>query len=111
MIQKLVSRHGSAIAAAALLGCFAAPSVSADTLTMTPRVIQVGKWAEGIAFDGSSIWVAESGQRSIAQIDAARGSVIRHVTVGRLPVNMLRFTDGAIYALVQTDKLVWQRPR
>ncbi|MGB6535035.1 MAG: hypothetical protein WBF58_03635 [Xanthobacteraceae bacterium] len=76
---------------------------------MAPRVIQVGKWAEGIAFDGTSIWIAESGQQSIAQIDLNQGKVARRVTVGRLPVGMATFTDGAVYALVQTDKRLWQQ--
>jgi outer membrane protein assembly factor BamB len=79
-----------------------------DSITLNPRVIPVGKWAEGLAFDGSSLWVAESGQRSIVQINPAQGSVVRRVQVGRLPVDMVS-QNGAIFALVRTDKLIWQQ--
>jgi hypothetical protein len=84
-----------------------APARAAPERTLTPRIIPVGKWAEGMAFDGTSLWVSESGQRTIAQINLDSGKVARHVTVGRLPVGMTSTTDGSIYTLVQTDKLIW----
>jgi hypothetical protein len=77
------------------------------TRTLTPSIVQVGKWAEGVAFDGKVLWVAESGQRSIVAI-AKDGSIIRRASVGRLPVGMASLPDGRVYALVQTDKIVWQ---
>ena len=99
----------SRLLAMVAIGACAIPSASfADTISLNPGIIAVGKWAEGLAFDGSSIWVAESGQRSIAQVNPAQGAVIRRVQVGRYPVGMA-FANGAIYALVQTDKLVWQQ--
>ena len=85
----------------------AAPALS-DQININPRVIPVGKWAEGMAFDGTTLWVAESGQRSVAQINVGQGTVMRRITVGRLPVNMGFGSDGAVYALVQTDKSIWQ---
>jgi hypothetical protein len=85
------------------------PSAAADTITLTPRSIQVGKWAEGIVFDGSSLWVAESGQRTIAQVNVAQGNVTRRVTVGRLPTKMVLGRDGAVYALIATDNVLWQQ--
>jgi hypothetical protein len=98
---------------AALIGCLAFCGVpgafSQDAVTLSPRVIAVGKWAEGIAFDGSSLWVSESGQRTIAELNLDKGNVARRITVGRLPVDMTFANDGAIYALVQTDKLLWQQ--
>jgi hypothetical protein len=103
MKNRTLSRAALALCAGLL--AFSSPALS-DTIT--PRVIPVGKWAEGMAFDGNSLWVAESGQRMIAQVNPAQGGVIRRVQVGRLPVNMA-FANGAIYALVQTDKLVWQQ--
>src|SRR6185295_12728485 len=78
------------------------------TQTLTPSIVAVGKWAEGVAFDGNSLWVAESGQRSIAEIPKD-GTIARHVSVGRLPVGMASLPDGRIYALVQTDQIVWQQ--
>jgi DNA-binding beta-propeller fold protein YncE len=103
-------------ATAAMLACLAlcavpASSHAADTITLDPRVIPVGKWAEGIAVSDNSLWVAESGQRTIAQIDLNRGNVVRRVQVGRLPVGMMLGNDGAVYTLVQTDNLVWQQPK
>src|ERR1700761_8002443 len=103
MIAKRKTCAGLTRAAMTTLVCLAAAPALADSITMTPRVIQVGKWAEGIAFDGTSVWVAESGQQSIAQVDPGRGTITRHVTVGRLPVGMTAYKDGAIYALVQTS--------
>jgi hypothetical protein len=99
---------------AAMLACLALCAVpgsshAADTITLDPRVIPVGKWAEGIAIADNKLWVAESGQRSIAQVDLNRGNVVRRVQVGRLPVGMVTGSDGAVYSLVQTDRLVWQQ--
>jgi hypothetical protein len=101
-------------ATAAMLACLALCAVpgsshAADTITLDPRVIPVGKWAEGIAIADNKLWVAESGQRSIAQVDLNRGNVVRRVQVGRLPVGMVTGSDGAVYSLVQTDRLVWQQ--
>jgi hypothetical protein len=106
-MSRRILAYASVAAWLALCGIGAASAQ--DAVTLTPRVIPVGKWAEGIAFDGSSLWVAESGQRTIAQLDLGRGSVARRITVGRLPVGMTVGSDGAVYALVQTDQLVWQQ--
>lgn len=73
----------------------------------TASVIQLGKWPEGMAFDGAALWVAESGQRQIARIDMASRRVTRRVKVGRLPVGMIAGSDGRLFALVHTDKKVW----
>ena len=77
--------------------------------TITPSIVKVGKWAEGIASDGKSLWVAESGQRSIVQI-AGSGAIQRRLTIGRLPVGMAALPDGRVHALVHTDRIVWQQP-
>jgi hypothetical protein len=98
---------------AALIGCLLLCGVpgafSQGTVTLSPRVIAVGKWAEGIAFDGSTLWISESGQRTIAELNLDKGNVARRITVGRLPVDMTFANDGAVYTLVQTDKLLWQQ--
>jgi outer membrane protein assembly factor BamB len=56
-----------------------------------------------------NLWVAESGQRSLVDLDPKTGAVIRRVNVGRLPVGMTRSLDGIVNALVETDKLVWRQ--
>lgn len=91
-----------------LLAWVTATPAVAQERTLTPSIAKVGKWAEGIASDGSSLWVAESGQRSIVQISKA-GAIVRREAVGRLPVGMVSL-DSRVYALVQTDKIVWQQP-
>jgi len=74
-------------------------------LSLQPQIQPVGKWPEGLAFNGKSLWVADSGQRAIRQITP--GGAGRSVTVGRLPVGMVAAPDGRILVAVQTDKLIW----
>lgn len=99
-----------------LLACIASCATpvavrAADAVTLTPRIFPVGKWAEGITFGaGRSLWVAESGQRSIAELDPVSGQILQRIDVGRLPVGMAVGKDGTVAALVQTDKVVWQQP-
>ncbi len=85
------------------------PTVS-EAITITPTVIPVGKWPEGIAYDGRYLWVAESGSRRIAKVDPNRRRIVKRVSVGRLPVNMMSLPDGRILSLVHTDKKIWQQP-
>ena len=96
--------------AAMMLLTFVLPHApaAADTITLSPRVIPIGKWAEGVAYGGGAMWVAESGQRTLVQLNID-GSVARRITVGRLPVQVTFANDGNIYTLVQTDKLLWQQ--
>ena len=84
------------------------PLQAADTVSMTPRVIPVGQWPEGLVFQGEKLLVAESGQRTVAEINPRSGAVVNRWTVGRLPVGMALGADGAVNALIQTDKLVWR---
>ena len=87
----------------------AGPAIAADAVVLTPTVIDVGKWAEGIAYDGHHLWAAESGQRSIVMIDLGAGSAMQHVRVGRLPVDMAATSNGAIFAMINTDKLIYRQ--
>jgi hypothetical protein len=105
MRPSLAGRAALLLCAASLLP--AAPA-RADTVTLTPRVFMVGKWADGMVFAGSSLWVAEAGQRTIAQLNSDN-SVARRITVGRLPTKMTFAVDGAIYTLVETDNQIWQQ--
>lgn len=77
---------------------------------VTPSVSQLGKWVEGLAYDGQWLWAAESGQRTIAKVDPHTGQVAARVKVGRLPVSMASAGNGWTYALVETDKTVWRQP-
>ena len=86
------------------------PPPRADAITLSPFVIPVGKWPEGIASDGRYLWVAESGSRRIAKVDQRRGRIVSRVKVGRLPVQMMALADGRILSLVHTDKKLWQQP-
>lgn len=93
----------------ALLAAAPAFAQAPPVRTITPSIVKVGKWAEGVASDGKALWVAESGQRSIVQI-AGNGAIQRRVTIGRLPVGMAALPDGRVHALVHTDRIVWQQP-
>lgn len=86
------------------------PPPRADAITLSPVVIPVGKWPEGIASDGRHLWVAESGSRRIAKVDQRRGRIVSRIKVGRLPVQMMALADGRILSLVHTDKKLWQQP-
>ena len=81
-----------------------------EVLTLEPEVLPVGKWAEGAAFDGQNLWVAESGQRSLAVVEPA-GRIASHVQVGRLPVGVEASAAGDIYSLQHTDKSLWTKGR
>jgi hypothetical protein len=84
------------------------PQAPPDHVQRTVMIWPVGKWPEGIAWDGRNLWLAESGSRQIAQLDPQTGRVIKRTRVGRLPVDVAAAGDGTIYAMVATDKTVWQ---
>ncbi|MCY0147221.1 hypothetical protein OEG84_05715 [Hoeflea sp. G2-23] len=79
--------------------------VVADDVDIAPRVIELGKWIEGLAHDGSYLWAAESGQRTIAKVNYKTGKVVERLKVGRLPIEIIS-ADKDIYTLVATDKVV-----
>ena len=80
-----------------------------DQVVIAPEIIDVGKWAEGLAWDGRSLWVAESGQRTVARIDLAARRIVERAKVGRLPTDMVATAAGDVNALIATDKLIWKR--
>jgi DNA-binding beta-propeller fold protein YncE len=82
---------------------------AADEIEITPGVISVGKWPEGLALIGDTLWVAESGQRSLGQFETATGELIQRVTCGRLPVSIATLGD-TLYATVNTDSKIWRQP-
>jgi hypothetical protein len=95
----------------ACLSCTIMSVAFAETVRMDPVAINVGKWAEGVAFDGDWLWVAESGQRTVARVDFGTGEVMERVKVGRLPTDMISLGRNTVYALIATDKLVWRQDR
>ncbi len=83
------------------------PTHQVENLMLTPAVWAVGKWPEGMAFDGQSLWVAESGQRTLARLDPFSGAVIERVPSGRLPVGMVANRQtGEVFAEVATDQTI-----
>lgn len=79
-------------------------------LDLTPEIVPVGKWPEGITHDASWLWVAMSGERRLYQINPDSGEIARQVPVGRLPVGLSSAADGPIYASVATDRTIWEQP-
>lgn len=84
------------------------PTGAPDRIERTAAVIAVGKWPEGLAHDGESLWVAESGARRVARLDPETRTVAERIRVGRLPVGMAASPDGEIFAAVATDKTIWR---
>ena len=58
--------------------------------------IPVGVMPEGIVTDGASIWVANSGETTVSEIDVESRSVITTYEVGQGPQNLV-IKDGSIY--------------
>lgn len=84
-----------------------ATSGPAQEIRLTPTVWPVGKWPEGMAHDGNFLWVAESGQRTLAHINPDTGAIAERVKAGRLPVGMATNpVTGDVFADVGTDKVV-----
>jgi hypothetical protein len=78
----------------------------ADTVNLNATAFRVGKWPERAAFDGRTLWVSESGNRSIVEIDLETRRIGRRLKVGRLPVDMVATENGTVYALSETDNMI-----
>lgn len=89
----------------------AAPSQppAASSSTATPlrlvRTVTTGKWPEGVFAAGGAAVVADSGNRRLLRVDVATGNTTA-VPVGRLPTVVVQRADGALVALVETDKKI-----
>lgn len=83
------------------------PAPQIEDVTRSPRIIPVGKWPEGLAWDGRMYWIAESGQRQISWVDPRSGRVKGRSKVGRLPVDIYATSRGTIYTTVVTDDKIW----
>lgn len=84
-----------------------APVGGNERVTLDATAIPVGKWPERIAFDGRSLWVSESGARSIVEIDLETRRTGKRHKVGRLPVDMVVTENGTVYALAETDNTIY----
>jgi len=56
-----------------------------------------------IAFGAGSLWVSQNGGSTIARIDPADGKLLRRYDTADIGVSLLRFGDGALYAVNQQD--------
>ncbi len=83
-----------------------APRQAADEVNIAATAITTGKWLEGITYDGTWLWAAESGQRTIAKIDLATRKVVQRFNVGRLPIAVATVGGSDIFTLVATDKVI-----
>jgi len=81
-----------------------------DTVRLEPSVHRLGEWVDGMVSDGKSIWVAEFGQRTLAQLNATYG-VARRLNLPGIPDKIDIGRDGALYLLLEVeDRIqVWQR--
>lgn len=86
---------------AALALALAGPAIG-DTITLRPSVHMLGEWVDTMLFDGSSVWVAETGQSSLARLDANYG-VARRVKLAGVPSKIDIGSDRTIYALIEGD--------
>lgn len=86
------------------------PAAAGDTVSLAAAAIPVGKWPERAAFDGRSLWVSESGARSIVEIDVQTRRTGRRLKVGRLPVDLVATENGTVYALSETDNMIHAVP-
>jgi YVTN family beta-propeller protein len=68
------------------------------TATELPRHVQatirVGDAPGAVAVDGSSVWVANSGDGTVSRIDAATNQVIATIDVGGRPTHLTADSDG-----------------
>ena len=87
-----------------------AGSAPADEVSLASQTIEVGKWPERAAFNGRSLWVSESGTRSIVEIDVQGRRIGKRHKVGRLPVDMVATENGVVYALARTDNTIFAVP-
>lgn len=83
----------------------------ADTVTLKPAVHMLGLWVDGIVSDGKSLFVVETGQSSLAQLDA-KFRLTRRIKLVGIPDKIDIGHDGALYMLLQVenDVKLWQQP-
>lgn len=84
--------------------------LQAETVTLNPITWKAGRWPERMALVGTELWLAESGQRTLACFDTLSGALKERVTCGRLPVYMT-VANNEVYSAICTDNMIWkQRP-
>jgi len=83
------SLKNSAIIAVAFVPLLCATAISALSVTNT---ISVGSSPYEITSDGTHVWVTNSGNNTVSEIDASTHSVISTISVGRFPCGIT--SDG-----------------
>lgn len=107
LARAYVKKLAGATPAAPAAGVAASAAAAADTVTLGATAIRVGKWPERAVFDGRSLWVSESGARTIAEINLQTRSIGKRLKVGRLPVDIVATENGTVYALAETDNMIY----
>lgn len=99
-------------------GCGASNTVTVSSTSTEPTfinaepvLIKTGRWLEGIAYDGKNIWTADSGQRTVAEINFNTHEVARTYKVGRLPIELVVGRNGEVFSLIATDKKIIRHNR
>jgi sugar lactone lactonase YvrE len=69
------------------------------------RTIPTGKWPEAVSVVGRSAYIADSGDRRLLVIDLDTQAT-KSFRAGRLPTELAPVADGALLALVETDKRI-----
>lgn len=113
VVLSLLAHFGSPASALAKDKPVVAPDKEATAAAPLPaarpqaeQVFPVGQWPEGVVVSAGSVWVAQSGERTVARLDPATGAVQATIKIGRLPVSMGVAPDGAPIVQVNTNKRV-----
>ncbi|PCJ94286.1 MAG: hypothetical protein COA52_05335, partial [Hyphomicrobiales bacterium] len=81
----------------------------ADNVVLRPQVYRLGANVKGLAYDGTWVWAAESGQRSIAKLDLNTGRFIERINVGRSPEAIVSTGNGDTYTMLTGNKSIWRQ--
>ena len=79
----VVRLTGVLVAAVAVAACCV--GVSSAAAAEVIRTIRVGLYPDAVSSDGTHVWVANSGEHTVSEIEASSGAVIRTIEVGLFP--------------------------
>jgi YVTN family beta-propeller protein len=66
------------------------------------RTIPVGSFSEGVSSDGTHVWVTNTEEETVSEIEASSGNVIRTIPLGVHPVGVS--SDGTHVWVTNTDE-------
>ncbi len=81
--RGVVRLAGVQVAAIAVAACCAGVSSAAPARVV--RTISVGRFPYGVSSDGSHVWVTNTGEERVSEIEASSGTVIHTIPVGGYP--------------------------